>query len=279
MHADIVARLRCPICWAGLTEFPGALGCEHGHRYDLARQGYVNLLGGRAPASPDTAEMVAARACVLAAGHFAALADALAARAAEVPLDAGLVVDVGAGTGYYLAAVLDQLPDRLGLAIDVSTPALRRAARAHPRADAIAADAWHGLPLADGCADLVLNVFAPRNGAEFGRVLRPGGTLLVVTPRPDHLAALEAPLAVDPDKQGRLEITLGRWFRLVDAAEYAYELSLSREQAAALVAMGPSARHASAAAVAQRLAALPEPLTATIATTLRAYARLDSPRS
>ena len=56
-------------------------------------------------------------------------------------------------------------------------------------------------------------------------------------------------------------------------------MSLSRAQAAALMAMGPSARHASPAAVADRLAALAEPLTATIAVTLRAYTRLPEPRS
>jgi 23S rRNA (guanine745-N1)-methyltransferase len=278
MHADIVARLRCPVCRAGLVELPGALGCEQGHRYDLARQGYVNLLAGRVPASPDTAGMVAARDSVLAEGHFAPVAAALAAGASAVAIDGGLVIDVGAGTGYYLAAVLDRLPDRLGLAVDVSTPALRRAARVHPRADAIAADAWHGLPLADGCADLVLNVFAPRNGDEFGRILRPGGTLLVVTPRPDHLATLGSPLAVDPDKLQRLEVTLGRWFRLADAREYAYEVGLSRDQAAALVAMGPSARHVDPAVTTQRLATLPEPVTATIAITLRTYTR-HVPRS
>jgi 23S rRNA (guanine745-N1)-methyltransferase len=271
MHADIVARLRCPVCRAGLAELPGALGCGQGHRYDLARQGYVNLLAGRVPASPDTAEMVAARASVLAAGHFAPVADALATSASRILPGNGLVVDVGAGTGYYLSAVLERLPGRLGLAVDVSTPALRRASRAHPRADAVAADAWHGLPLADGCADLVLDVFAPRNGAEFGRILRSGGVLLVVTPRPHHLATLEAPLTVDPDKHQRLEVTLGRWFGLEHSAEYAYEVSLSRKQAAALVAMGPSARHASPAAVAERLASLPEPIRATIAVTLRTY--------
>jgi 23S rRNA (guanine745-N1)-methyltransferase len=276
MHAEIVARLRCPVCQDGLSELPGALGCAAGHRFDLARQGYVNLLGGRVPASPDTAEMVSARADVLTAGLFEPVADGLARTAGGLALTAGgLVVDVGAGTGYYLAAVLDRLPGHLGLALDVSTPALRRAARAHPRADAAAADAWHGLPLADGCADLLLNVFAPRNGAEFHRVLRPSGALLVVTPRPDHLAGLEPPVAVDPAKAERLEVNLGPWFRLEGFAEYGYEVSLTRADAHRLVAMGPSARHLSPASLGQRLAALPDPVAATVSVTLHHY----SPRA
>ena len=61
-----------------------------------------------------------------------------------------------------------------GLAFDVTKPALRRAARAHPRVGAVLADTWGPLPLADGSADVLLNVFAPRNGPEMRRVLRPG---------------------------------------------------------------------------------------------------------
>jgi 23S rRNA (guanine745-N1)-methyltransferase len=277
MHAEIVARLRCPVCQNALSELPGALGCPAGHRFDLARQGYVSLLAGRVPASPDTADMVSARASVLAGGVFRPVADALAAAALDLAPPDGFVVDVGAGTGYYLAVVLGLLPGRLGLAVDVSTPAIRRAARAHPRADAVAADTWHGLPLADGCADLVLNVFAPRNGAEFHRVLRSTGGLLVVTPRPDHLAGLEPPVAVDPTKAERLEATLGPWFRLARSAGYAYEVTLTRAEAHQLVAMGPSARHEPPDALARRLASLPDPLTATISVTLSHYTPLSPP--
>jgi len=274
MLAEIVARLRCPVCRDALSEFPGGLGCPAGHRFDLARQGYVNLLAGRVPASPDTADMVSARSSVLAAGHFRPVADALAAAAVDLAPPDGLVVDVGAGTGYYLAAVLDRLPGHVGLALDVSTPAVRRAARAHPRADAVAADTWHGLPLADRSADLVLNVFAPRNGTEFHRVLRPSGGLLVVTPRLDHLAGLEPPVAVDPTKAERLDATLGAWFRLARSTGLEYEVTLSRADAHRLVAMGPSARHEPPDALAQRLARLPDPLTATISVTLSHYAPL-----
>jgi 23S rRNA (guanine745-N1)-methyltransferase len=273
MHAEIVAQLRCPVCGAGLSELSGCLGCAAGHRYDLARQGHVNLLAGRVPASPDTPEMVAARAEVLEAGHFAPVADALAAAASGLS-GHGLVVDVGAGTGYYLAAVLDRLPGRLGLALDVSTPAVRRAARAHPRADAVTADTWRRLPLADACADLALNVFAPRNGPEFARILRTGGTLLVVTPGPEHLAALSPPLAVDPDKQRRLDAAVSAWFRLEHSARHAYEVSLTPREASRAIAMGPGAWHLDPAALSERLAGLPDPVTATVSVTLHTYTRL-----
>src|SRR6202044_3128376 len=74
------------------------------------------------------------------------------------------------------------------------------------------------LPVADGAAAVVLDVFAPRNGAELRRVLHPAGRLLVVTPSPGHLAELAGPLgllSVDPRKDERLAGTLGPYFRLV----------------------------------------------------------------
>src|SRR5437016_14453546 len=98
--------------------------------------------------------MIAARWSLLAAGHFRVLTEALVAAVGDRP--AGLVVDVGAGTGQHLAGLLDARPDDVGLAVDVSKPALRRAARAHPRLGAIRADAWRSLPVADAAASVVL---------------------------------------------------------------------------------------------------------------------------
>ena len=181
----------------------------------------MSLLPARS-AGGDTAAMVQARGDFLAAGHFAGLAAELtrAARAAGGPA-AGCVADVGAGTGYYLAAVLDGLPGRAGLALDSSKFALRRAARAHRRIGAVGCDAWQPLPVADSAAALVLNVFAPRNGAELRRILAPSGTLLVVTPTRDHLAELVGPLellAVDRRKPERLAGKLGPYFELAGRA-------------------------------------------------------------
>jgi 23S rRNA (guanine745-N1)-methyltransferase len=210
--------------------------------------------------------LIAARAEFLAAGHYDFVVNAVAdaARRAWAGAVAGgsrLIVDAGAGTGYYLAAVLDALPNALGLALDASKPALRRAARAHPRAAAAGCDIWRPLPLADGSARLVLNVFAPRNGAEFSRILAAGGALIVVTPTGDHLAELVGPLqllSVDPEKDIRLAATLGVRLEQTGIQRHDRVLQLTHREVQALVAMGPSARHVDASALSERIAALPD---------------------
>jgi 23S rRNA (guanine745-N1)-methyltransferase len=275
---DVVGWLACPQCGAGLARAGPVLRCPAGHAFDIARQGYVSLLppGARAPAG-DSAAMVAARADFLAAGHYGSLAGELvaAARAAVTGTGApGCVLDLGAGTGYYLAAVLDDLPDRAGLALDASKFALRRAARAHPRIGAAAADAWRRLPVADAAAAVVLDVFAPRNGAELRRVLHPAGRLLVVTPGRGHLAELAGPLgllSVDPRKQERLAGTLGPHFALIEQRPQDAVLRLGHRDVAAAVGMGPSARHADPAVLAARIRELPALMPVTLSVTLSVF--------
>ncbi|MET8906711.1 putative RNA methyltransferase [Micromonospora sp. NPDC004551] len=282
MDARILARLRCPVCGEPLAETTAgtarALHCPRRHSFDVARQGYVNLLAGRAPHTGDTAEMVAARAGFLAAGHYAIVAAALAEATRAIADGADeaypLVVDAGAGTGWYLAAVLAALPDAVGLALDVAKPALRRAARAHPRAAAALADTWQRLPLADRSATVLLNVFAPRNGAEFHRVLDPAGALLVVTPAADHLAELVDALdllRVDPAKADRVAGSLSAHFTEKSATEHRARLELSRTEVATLVGMGPSAWHADPARLAERITALPDPVPVTLAVRLAVH--------
>lgn len=287
MGPDLLRHLRCPLCGQPLDLVGAAPAravlCPRGHSFDLARQGYVNLSTGRTPHTGDSAEMVTAREQFLAAGHYDMISTALAEVAARLmpagPTDAGaaypdLVVDAGAGTGRHLAAVLDAAPDAVGLALDVSKPAVRRAARAHPRAGAAICDTWRTLPVADGTVATLLNVFAPRNGPEFRRVLRPGGVLLVVTPTVEHLAELVDRLGllrIDPAKAARVADSLSGHFEPTDHEVHRRTLRLTRGEVDTLVGMGPSAWHADPATLARSIAALPEPVTVTASVDLTVH--------
>ena len=176
--------------------------------------------------------------------------------------------DDGHSSGHYLAEVLDALPDRHGIALDASTAALRRAARCHPRAAAVACDVWTSLPVRTGAAGIVLDVFAaqrPRDAPRARFIRRP----VVATPTERHLRELVDALdllRVDERKDERVGEALGPWFEESDSVLVDHEMSLDRRDAADYVAMGPSARH-----VAPDVALLPEPFPVTSSVDVTTY--------
>lgn len=239
--ALVVDWLACPVCRSPLTLMDRVLGCGRGHRFDLARQGHVNLTRRAAPQNADTPEMVRARDRFLTGGWYRPLTEAVR----ETLAGRSRVAEFGAGTAHHLRAHLDGEPDALGLATDVSPAACRWAARRHDRLGVVVADTWAGLPVLDGAVDAVLCVFAPRNPAEFHRVLTPDGVLVVVTPRPEHLAELRSRfglLGIEEEKLARLDASLAD-FSLLARTDVVHPLSLPADAALDLVRMGPNAFH------------------------------------
>ena len=283
MYSPVAACLRCPICHDALTEIDAgsgrALRCETGHHFDIAKQGYVNL-GYPPPAhSGDTAQMVASRTEFQQAGHYQFIADAVAGAARRLQSAAApqVVVEAGAGTGYYLQNVLDALPvSYAGLALDVSKAALRRAARAHARAAAVLCDVWRELPVADGAASLVLSIFAPRNGVEFRRILAADGAVMVVSPAPEHLGELIGPLgllSVAANKDDAVAASLGDEFVREEELQLSKLLHLTHNGVLALVEMGPSAWHVDPSHLAGAVASLPETVPVTASVRISSYRR------
>jgi len=239
--------LRCPLCASCLHSDGGALRCQTGHTFDIARHGYVSLLAGNRATSGDDAAMARARERFLSTGKYVPVRAAVARLAADTELEQGTVVDAGCGTGYYLKAVLDELPAAYGLGLDSSVRALASAARSHERATAATWDVFRPFPLTDAMADVVLDVFAPRNPPEFHRVLRPAGRLIVVRPTGRHLAELRGPfpaaVTIDPAKEQRLHRALSPFFEAAGTEPVEYISSLTRQEALDLMGMTPSARH------------------------------------
>lgn len=164
--------------------------CPNRHAFDIARSGYVNLLGpqDRRSKSPgDTAPAVAARRRFLDRGHAAPL---VAAIVRALPMQQGeALLDAGCGEGHHLAAFRDAY--RIdGCGVDISIPAIDLAARRHPECLWIVANADRRLPFADASFDAVATITARLHPAEFRRLLRPGGRLLVVIPGADDLIEL-----------------------------------------------------------------------------------------
>lgn len=268
--AHVVDLLACPVCAGEVDIDERSVICDRGHTFDIARQGYVALLGGGAHGlRSDTAEMIAARDRVQAAGRFDPVSDAL--------LDAvtGLtVLDVGAGTGHHLARVVADEGTRRGVGVDLSKPAARAIARVSDRVGAVVADAWAGLPIRTDAVDTVLSVFSPRNVDEFARVLTTGGRVVVVAPTPRHLGEIVAPMgmiSVDPTKSDRLGATMSAAFTRRDRRLVEYTLDADRDLVADLVAMGPSAHHVAPAEIADRAASMPPTTAVTFSMTVSVY--------
>jgi 23S rRNA (guanine745-N1)-methyltransferase len=262
--------LRCPVCRADLTGAPDALVCANRHRFDLARDGYVNLTVGRRPraaAAGDTAEQLGHRAAFLDAGHFDPAIATLARQLAEdgAPLR---VLDAGCGTGHHLARVIDALSGALcgvlsgptiGLGLDIAVAAARGAARRW-RAHAFAvADLWAAWPVRDQAIDVVISSFAPKNFAETARVLRPGGRLAVIHPGPEHLIELVRRFGLigqQTDKADRYRAAAARWIGPTMTLRARHRATLDDATVRAAILMGPNARHRATAALGSDAAAM-----------------------
>lgn len=284
MLDSVIDLLACPHCDGPLDLDGGTVLCDRGHTFDVARQGYVSLLPGSSTKfTGDTAEMIADRAAFLGAGHYDPLRSAITAACVRARDESAQtadtrVLEVGAGTGQYLAEVLDGLTGARGIGLDVSKPAVRRIARCHPRAGAVLADGWGRLPVASGAVTHVLSVFAPRNAPELHRVLAPGGALVVAAPTGDHLrelVSLPGMVHVDERKPERLSAALSGLFERVDRVPVQFTVTLDPQAVTQLVGMGPSAFHLTPQQRADTVADLPGRFEVTASVTVSTWRRRD----
>jgi 23S rRNA (guanine745-N1)-methyltransferase len=265
-----LAVLACPQCGRALESVDGGLRCDSHHAFDIARYGYATFTAGGGPHhTGDTADMVAARSAFLGAGHYEPIADAIASSAPT----SGWCVEIAGGTGYYSARVLDAAAGMDAVTLDVSKPAARAAARAHPRLASITGDAHATLPIASAGADLVLSVFGPRNTGEIARILAPGGSVVVVTPRSGHLLELRERfglLGIGDDKQERLRAAMAP-LELADSTPIDYVMHLAAADVVNAILMGPNAFHQDADEVRELAASIGSTQAVTVSVTVSRY--------
>lgn len=275
MLNDIVDVLADP---ADLTPLRGADGftrlvSESGHSYDVAKQGYVTLAAGKGIGHEgDSLEMVNSRETFLSNGHFAPFVEAVSDAVADVVERAAgdadpIVMEAGAGTGYYLAHTLDLIEGARGVGLDVSVPAAKHLAKSHPRVGAVVADVWEQLPIRTGSVHALAVVFAPRNPAEFARVLVDGGEAVMLVADQGHLDELREPLGILGVEDGKIERLVaqsaGHLAPAADPELIEFPMQLGRDAIAAQVGMSPSARHLDPEVLQARVAELPEQMEVT----------------
>jgi 23S rRNA (guanine745-N1)-methyltransferase len=161
------------------------------------------------------------------------------------------VLDAGCGEGYYLGHLLRSLSQQeqsCFLGLDVAKDAIRMAAKRYPAASFVVANLKERLVLADESIHVLLNIFAPRNPAEFARVMVHAGRLIVVIPGVEHMAQLRSTLPllqIEENKQQHVVEQFSPYFTLLDAVPVSYELDLQGEEVQQLVMMTPNYWHLS----------------------------------
>lgn len=236
-------RLACSVraCARPLELDAGRLICAGGHAFDLGRGGWVNLLqpqDRRSLAAGDSSAAVEARLRLAERGADRELWSRIGAWLVGLELgpEPGLL-EVGCGPGVLLAALCAAGP-LTAHGLDLSAPAIRRAARNPCAATWIVANAERRLPFQDGALDVLLSLRGPKQPAEFARVLRPGGHLLLGVPGPDDLAELRratAGAALPRDPAERALEAFGVLFERVQSCEVRAQLALDREGLADLL--------------------------------------------
>lgn len=242
-------KLCCPLDGDPLTLHERTWRCPHGHSFDVAKQGYVNLLpvqNKRSKDPGDSKAMVQARSRFLAQGFYAPLAERIAEVVwRDTPVS---LLDAGCGEGYYLREILAARPEASTevAALDISKWAVLSAAKSLPSATLLVASN-SSIPVASSSVDTLLCLFGFPVSDEFQRVLTPGGRVLMVDPAPNHLRELKEVIYDDVrDKPDRLPL-LSPW-SLVNETRVTFQVALpTRDAVTDLLIMTPHLYRASRA--------------------------------
>ncbi len=196
---DIIkGALRCPICESEIDvdqSGGGSIFCKgvKKHCYDFASTGYVNLTAPGQSNGGDAKSAVRARSAFLDTEHYRPIADKLCELLGKYCNKAALVVDAGCGEGYYSVSVAKEGFSVIGFDLSkfATDAAAKRAKREGIENSFFGVASVFGMPISNGSADALINVFAPCAEEEYRRVLKKDGSLLVVYAGPEHLLGLK----------------------------------------------------------------------------------------
>lgn len=230
-------QLICPLCGEVLNKKEHAYLCQNRHSFDIARQGYVNLLPVQQKRSlqpGDTKEQVQSRRAFLDGGFYAPIADSLCdlAKACQGP-----ILDVGCGEGYYSSRLQAALKTEL-VGLDISKEAVRCAAGQHKNALWLCASAAR-LPVEDHSVGLLTSLFALTVPEEFRRVLRPDGAFIQVLAAEDHLLGLKSIIYPELTHKEKFTSPILPGFRLEKTVPVRFTFTLEGQQVQNLLYMTP----------------------------------------
>ena len=232
-------NLICPICHEQLNREGKRYICPNNHSFDMARQGYVNLLTVQQKHSltpGDTREQVLSRRAFLEAGHYAPIAQALIDTARDLGIG-GEILDVGCGEGYYCVRLAEALDAAL-TGLDISKEAVRCAAAKYKGPTWLCATAAH-IPVERESTDLITSLFAITMPEEYHRVLKPGGYYFQVLAAQDHLLGLKGIIYDQLTLKEKDSVPELPGFELLQSIPIRFPFTVEGEQVQNLFSMTP----------------------------------------
>ena len=232
-------ELICPVCGEKLNRVDRSYLCPNRHSFDIARQGYVNLLtvNQKHSLNPgDTRQQVLSRRAFLEAGYYEPILNTLKETAKELGIT-GPILDVGCGEGYYSAQLAQTLKAEL-VGFDISKEAVRCAAAKYKGPIWLTATAAH-IPLSDGSTQLITSLFALTIPEEFSRVLRDDGYYFQVLACQDHLLGLKSIIYPELKFKEKDSVPELPGFTLVKSIPIRFSFTVEGEQIQNLFSMTP----------------------------------------
>ncbi|WP_146449958.1 23S rRNA (guanine(745)-N(1))-methyltransferase [Vibrio kanaloae] len=186
---------QCPLCHQPLSQHDRTFKCEKNHQFDLAKEGYVNLMPAhhkRSKDPGDNKEMMQARRRFLEGNHYDPMRQAVVTLCSRyLSEEAPSLLDIGCGEGYYTNEIAVNLQEKNGatFGLDISKIAIKYAAKRYPAVDFSVASS-HRLPFAESSLDGILRIYAPCKAKELQRTIKDNGVVITVTPASRHLYQL-----------------------------------------------------------------------------------------
>lgn len=218
---------KCPNCNEPLQQDNRQLKCSNNHSFDIAKQGYTNLLLDNQKKSKnpgDNDEMLEARQRFLQAGFYDPLIKAIQ----PYIKPNHTIIDLGCGEGYYLRQLLTQEPDAKGYGIDIAKTGVKKAAQQSKALQpyiAYAVGSTYRAPVIDHSCDVAISIFAPFDEQDVQRILKDEGLLIRVGPATKHHQEIKEKLYQNAEEFKPASIPEG--FQITHQEELLYEIELS----------------------------------------------------
>jgi len=238
---NYLSLFACPICQESMTiQEQGRMACSANHSFDIAKQGYINMLTHGA-ASKYSKELFESRKMVIDSGIYDEIEDKII----ELIAPAQTVLDTGCGEGSHLARIMAEKKG-IGVGIDIAKEGILAASRHYPEQIWCVGDLSKS-PFAKSSFDAILNMLSPANYEEFKRLLTPGGCVVKVVPQSRYLHELRAQLYADSDKESysndQIVARFKESFMEVSVKRITYTTPFATELIPALLEMTPMGWH------------------------------------